>query len=340
MNEKHEVQTQLTREDEPRDAQAPTDGEAPSRDESLAPREGRTQRARARLALKLSTLAVSLVAVAVVTLGSLASSKRNELPPLRAKVPGADFNIPFEPESQAANDFSKFSHTNPMHARLPCLLCHRRETNSTTPVRSLGHTPCAGCHAQQFSDSHSPICTICHTNTDSAKPPLKPFPKLQTFGVAFDHASHTAGRANCATCHRPSGRGLAALSIPSGGAAHATCFKCHTPDAVARDGHDISSCGNCHRLGRTPLAPAWSSAYTTTPFSHASHTRKGLSCAECHTVRSGAPLARQVAAPFPAQHHAPAGTRSCASCHDGKRAFGGEDFNDCTRCHRGNAWHF
>jgi hypothetical protein len=28
------------------------------------------------------------------------------------------------------------------------------------------------------------------------------------------------------------------------------------------------------------------------------------------------------------------------TCHNDKRAFGGDDFNDCTRCHRGDAWHF
>ena len=209
-------------------------------------------------------------------------------------------------------------------------------------MRSLGHSPCTGCHAQQFNDPRSPICTICHTETDSANPPVKPFPKLQSFGFTFDHASHTAGaaRANCATCHRPSGRALVALSIPSGAGAHAACFRCHTPSGVGGDGRDISSCDTCHQLGRPSRVSAWSGAYTSTPFSHASHAREGLACADCHTVRAGAPLARQVSAPYPAQHHAPAGTKSCASCHDDKRAFGGEDFNDCTRCHRGNAWHF
>jgi hypothetical protein len=39
-------------------------------------------------------------------------------------------------------------------------------------------------------------------------------------------------------------------------------------------------------------------------------------------------------------HHASPGARSCMTCHDNKRAFGGEDFKDCTRCHRGDAWHF
>jgi hypothetical protein len=28
------------------------------------------------------------------------------------------------------------------------------------------------------------------------------------------------------------------------------------------------------------------------------------------------------------------------SCHNGKRAFGGDDFSVCNRCHKGSAWHF
>jgi hypothetical protein len=28
------------------------------------------------------------------------------------------------------------------------------------------------------------------------------------------------------------------------------------------------------------------------------------------------------------------------SCHDGKRAFGGDDFSACKRCHTGTRWRF
>jgi hypothetical protein len=28
------------------------------------------------------------------------------------------------------------------------------------------------------------------------------------------------------------------------------------------------------------------------------------------------------------------------TCHDGKRAFGGDDFTVCKRCHTGATWHF
>jgi c(7)-type cytochrome triheme protein len=331
--------------------------------------KAQTNARRTRLAVKLCVLAAALFVLACVSLGSRAASSdfrsdaatkaianasdtdaqanvygmsANDLGmSASADDSGARLAASLAPAQQATSDFSKFSHTN-MHARLPCLLCHRRETNSNVPVRSLGHSPCVGCHTQQFGDPRSPVCMICHASTDSAKPHVKPFPELQSFGFSFDHARHAAGaaRASCATCHRPSGRDRVVLSIPSGASAHATCFRCHTPNAVAPDGHDISSCNTCHQLGRPARVNAWSSAYTSTPFSHDAHTHARLACTDCHAVRAGAPLARQVSAPFPAQHHAPAGTRSCASCHDNKRAFGGEDFNDCTRCHRGNAWHF
>src|ERR1044072_4046387 len=98
-------------------------------------------------------------------------------------------------------DYSSFGHTNAAHSRLPCLLCHRREDNSPQPLRSTGHTPCAGCHAQEFANSGGPICTICHANVQSSKPQVKPFPSLKTFNMKFDHARHQS--VACATCHKP-----------------------------------------------------------------------------------------------------------------------------------------
>jgi c(7)-type cytochrome triheme protein len=241
----------------------------------------------------------------------------------------------FEPQG---TDFSRFTHTNPQHARLPCLLCHQRTDNSPRPRRP-GHTPCSGCHTQQFAEPASPICTVCHTQPPS--PALKGFPPLRSFNARFDHATHTrrgaAPRQSCAACHRPTRRGVA-LSIPAGTAAHATCFQCHTPRAQA-GGRDISSCNTCHRIGRYSRTPENAPAYAVN-FSHAAHTSKGLGCAECHTVRPGQPQRRQVTSPSPLMHHASPGARSCMTCHDDKRAFGGDDFDDCTRCHRGDAWRF
>jgi hypothetical protein len=52
------------------------------------------------------------------------------------------------------------------------------------------------------------------------------------------------------------------------------------------------------------------------------------------------PVTRQMSAPSPLNHHASMRSFSCASCHNGKRAFGGDDFSVCKRCHKGAAWHF
>ena len=240
---------------------------------------------------------------------------------------------------EPTGDFSKFTHTNPMHARMPCLLCHRRESNSPIPTRpgKAGHLPCAGCHAQQFANAGSPICTICHTDVQKAT--LKPFPPLKSFRVRFDHARHVGmTRVSCATCHRP-GRSGVAFSIPARSNAHVVCYQCHTPRAQS-NGRDISSCATCHQLGGYSRTPATAKAFQVS-FSHAKHgASQTLACRDCHNVRAGMPQRRQVSVPAPLNHHSPAGAESCMTCHNGKRAFGGDDFTSCKRCHEGPQWHF
>src|SRR5215218_2144310 len=77
------------------------------------------------------------------------------------------------PTGSEAQDFSRFEHSSAQHKRMPCLVCHVRSGNSTTP-KMPGHIPCASCHAQQFAEGNSsPICAICHTATD-----VKSFPPL------------------------------------------------------------------------------------------------------------------------------------------------------------------
>jgi c(7)-type cytochrome triheme protein len=288
--------------------------------------------ARARDWRRALSLAVLVAACLSLSLSFLLDARASAMPPeapeaLAALTPGAQ-----------GSEYSRFVHTQAEHARLPCLLCHRREDN----VRRLvypGHSPCAGCHSQQFANPASPICTICHTDPQSGA--MKAFPPLRTFNVRFDHARHARGAARprngCEACHRPERRGVS-LSIPAGLGAHATCFQCHSPRAQA-GGRDISSCGVCHRVGRYSRTPELTAAYRVN-FSHADHERAGLNCNDCHTVRAGMPQRRQVTSPSPMQHHAPPRARSCMTCHDDRRAFGGDDFSDCKRCHEGNTWHF
>ena len=233
-------------------------------------------------------------------------------------------------------DYGKFQHSSRNHSRLPCLLCHRRDSNSPVPKRpgGSGHLPCAGCHAQQFSNSDSPICTICHTDVKSGA--LKPFPRLKSFRMKFDHSLHVKmGSVSCATCHRPASGGVA-LSIPTGFNAHTTCYRCHTPRAQS-GGRDISSCGTCHQLGGYSRTPTSAPAFRV-GFNHSKHEK--VTCNECHQVRAGMPQRRQVTAPEPLNHHATGRAQSCMTCHEGKRAFGGDDFTVCKRCHTGATWHF
>jgi len=235
------------------------------------------------------------------------------------------------PQTAEGLDYSKFLHSNANHARLPCLLCHRREDNSPQP-RLPGqsqHAPCAGCHAQQFANSDGPICTICHTDVKSGA--LKPFPRLKSFNMKFDHARHVKMQGvGCATCHRPARRGVA-LSIPDGFDAHVTCYRCHSPRAQS-EGRDISSCSTCHQLGSYRRTPEFAQAFRV-GFNHSKHQK--VTCNQCHQVR-----ARDVTSPQPLNHHARPRSQSCMTCHDGKRAFGGDDFSACKRCHTGSTWRF
>lgn len=228
-------------------------------------------------------------------------------------------------------DFSRFQHQNPEHARFPCALCHERKDNSATP-KLTGHIPCASCHAEQFADNKNAICTICHTNAETGD--VKRFPGLKSFNVVFDHAKHLR-QTNCATCHKPARNGVA-FSIPASLNAHNTCFQCHTPEAQSGE-KDINSCNTCHQPGNFVRVSGGTKAYTKTPFSHASHR---LNCADCHTVKAGASRGNQVTATIPAMHFPPRRGQSCATCHNNKRTFGGDDVNDCKRCHKGNNYGF
>lgn len=232
-----------------------------------------------------------------------------------------------------AQDYSRFQHSNPMHARMPCLLCHKREDNSAAPKLS-GHVPCSGCHTEQFADSGSQICTVCHTNAQTGA--TKRFPGLRSFNVRFDHARHLR-QTNCATCHKPSRRGVA-LSVPTGVGAHNTCYQCHGPQTEI-GGRNIGSCGTCHQAGRPSKNSDWAPAFARN-FNHAEHRVQNLNCSSCHTVKAGMPRGRQVSAPAASMHFAGSRTQSCAACHNNKRAFGGNDFTDCKRCHQGATFKF
>ncbi len=228
-------------------------------------------------------------------------------------------------------DFTSFKHAEPQHERLPCAYCHVRQDNSPAP-KFAAHVQCAGCHVQQFEDKQNGICSICHTGPDSAE--MKPFPALRNFNAVFDHAKHLK-HSNCTTCHKPTQNGTA-FSIPNRSNSHATCYQCHTSEKKI-GGKDISSCKTCHQTGRPPNAVVETAVAYSRAFKHTNHTQN---CTACHSVKSGAGRGNQVTA-ITAAMHFPAGKgQTCASCHNNKTAFGGDDFSDCKRCHTGNGFRF
>ena len=238
-------------------------------------------------------------------------------------------------------DYSRFIHTSQRHASLACTACHQRSDNSATP-RFPGHKACTGCHLAQFVTPNVPMCVICHTDVNSSNPPLKAFPARfnESFNVKFDHAQHMSGSARpgsgCAACHTRVRNRPAALSIPTSLSAHNQCYSCHTPESKSNSGREIASCGVCHDQRAYSRTTANARAFRYS-FSHAKHgAPQRLGCSDCHTLTAGAPQSRQVSSPATAEHFPTSRGRSCRTCHDGRRSFGGDlAFKDCRRCHSG-----
>jgi c(7)-type cytochrome triheme protein len=292
-------------------------------------REGRTGARGARRVASLALVCASLALFALASLpGLIATASPSTVVP----------NVgPLAQEGGA----QVFSHSTPRHASMACDSCHHRPDNSPRP-KWPDHKDCMDCHAPEFFTSGSPLCLNCHNDVSSQHPPAKDFPSIKSFNARFDHAAHSQGAARpeqgCASCHQPARRGVA-LSILAGAAAHENCYRCHTQGAQA-SGRDISSCATCHAPGRLARTPTNSRAYAVS-FSHATHgPRQNLRCDSCHTVRAGAGQGRQVASPQPTQHFGSGRAQSCMTCHDNRRAFGGDDFADCKRCHKGQTFRF
>lgn len=295
-----------------------------------------SSRVKRRLCLLAAPLLVLLCLPAAILLGQRTSAG------MRASntFPAA--------ASAAAQDYSKFSHSSPReHAELTgrsnCASCHRRSDGSPEP-RFPVHKDCIRCHLSEFTDAGgsstaNPICTICHggAGPGSPNPQTKKFIGLLSFTAEFDHAQHLRGGESawptegCAACHTPAPDG-GAESIPARLEAHQTCYQCHSP---GRPAGNFSTCGSCHGLGAYSPTPTGARAYRM-GFSHADHgPGRRLSCVSCHVVKGrGLPQSRQVSSILPAQHFPNPRVQSCKTCHNGRRAFGDEDFNDCNRCHR------
>lgn len=234
------------------------------------------------------------------------------------------------PVKASTKDFEAFSHKIPEHKQFECSSCHRREGKSLD-MDFAGHDSCVGCHLNQFTDIEvvdkaKSMCSICHT---SVPPAMLEFPKKfkESFNVKFDHGDHDSGAGRppegCASCHRPAGPGR---SIPISFQAHANCYTCHTAESK------IGSCNTCHAVGPYSRTPQSRYVFNAV-FSHGDHS--GVGCADCHSVRAGAPQGRQVSNIEPNQHGC-GSVNNCATCHNGSRAFSGDDplnMASCVRCH-------
>lgn len=308
----------------------------------------------------------------------MSRSKRNHLMPQRPTVPGPDLwtavralafcgfvafvvhafsvwtlsalsaAVPTITKGDAAQgpelDYSTFRHTSPRHAAQACTACHQRSGDNSIMPRFPGHSACQSCHMGQFVTAMVPMCSICHSDVYSGKPPLKSFPTTfkESFNVKFDHAQHMTGAARppngCVACHRSLNRGVA-LTIPVGLNAHSQCYSCHTPSSKAASGREIASCGVCHDQKAFARTATNARAFRV-GFAHSKHgPRQRLECASCHTLSAGLPQGRQASSPRVAEHFVSGGGQSCLACHNGKRSFGGDlAFKDCRRCHTGSTF--
>jgi c(7)-type cytochrome triheme protein len=290
------------------------------------------RRSRARIKRRVLALALLLASLAGVSAFSV----------FNGRAAGAATPAPAaaQPQQQQMGDidFSKFLHNSPRHASLGCADCHRRESNNSTRPTLPGHKSCTNCHLPQFVTNNIPMCAICHTDLNSQNPPVKGFPSIRSFNAKFDHAQHNTGAARpasgCAACHTPAARRAAAMTIPAGFNAHGQCYTCHTPGSQS-NGRDIASCGVCHSLSGGFFRTSTNARAFRASFSHATHgARQRLGCNDCHNLRAGLAQSRQVTVPAVAQHFNATRAQSCMTCHNGRRAFGDSDFNDCRRCHK------
>lgn len=218
-----------------------------------------------------------------------------------------------------------FSFNHSSHSKLDCQSCHNSTGNNkmsaiTVAMHGGQTNSCASCHnekrafgANDFSD-----CRQCHQEVGGAK----------SFGVSFDHSDHN--KTNCATCHKSGGKGVN-FTVPNGEAAHTTCFQCHSPMKDSKS-FTSSKCFQCHQIGgKNDITP--SSAVIDGNFSHTKH--KAMDCSSCHTNKGG-----EMNAPTVAMHKASKSGVNCATCHNNQKAFGGEDFTNCKRCHTGGNFKF
>ncbi len=228
-----------------------------------------------------------------------------------------------------------FDHT--VHARdvevsgatpIACAKCHEQKAGRL--VGKPGHAACFGaCHGpapraakQPLDADRLKLCTNCHAEAALVPPfagtlaaPYPPYKIDRDFSLVLGHKQHRD--IACTQCHDPLGK-----KAP---APHARCAACHDGARTFA----MTACESCHpaAVGR-PQPPELATVQNsvTAIFSHATHAARGgagKDCATCHAKIRDASEA-QIELPRPT-------VTECATCHDGKRAFGVTV--ECTRCH-------
>ena len=280
----------------------------------------------------MSVRALKQAVVVLAALGmGLSASSVNRNSEAANLLPKFDFSVEAASFS-ATQSKTKFDHAK--HNQLKCDQCHVRKMDAVTPVVP-GHSACISCHIKEFTSPQFAICANCHQGITAVRPPVLPFPERQTFGVEFSHKTHATyvsgeKRTDCSSCHAVTG---ARTTFP----AHRECYVCHkAPDQVKpNERAGGASCGICHTTTGDKKPPSAMSKAYNFRFTHQVHSqREGIACTECHKVLGE--TAVQVSIPQLKEHRG-AAFGSCGGCHNGRRAFGGELFNNaCARCHGRN----
>jgi len=230
-----------------------------------------------------------------------------------------------------------FDHT--LHARdvevsgatpIACARCHDEKAGRL--VGRPGHAACFGaCHGPAPKGTKQPLdadrlklCTNCHAEAVLVPPfigkPSVTYPPYRIdrdFSLVLGHQEHR--EIACSQCHDP--------IAPRAPAPHARCAGCH--DGTTPQRFAMATCESCHppAVGK-PQPPELATVQNTVTaiFSHRTHAARGgagKDCTTCHAkIRDASAV--QIELPRPT-------VTECASCHDGKQAFGVT--TACTKCH-------
>ncbi|HNB69600.1 MAG TPA: cytochrome c3 family protein [Acidobacteriota bacterium] len=249
-----------------------------------------------------------------------------------------------------------------------CLTCHLKEFNSVD-ASSIGM--CTICH-QNLDTIDAPLVSFParksyntffdvqqHQNHVNYSFPDKPNEKV---ACAFCHPSQDKGVKVGFPGYPERKFDGALVTLVKNGVgvafpAHPECYACHTEQGgkVTPGAHTVQpgalgpgNCAACHPTlidpkanppqplppGAQLLLTKISSPAYRYKFSHRDHEVKGMKCIECHNINSSYNTS-EVPQPKAKAHLAKKSVagQGCFSCHNGKRAFGDEDFNSCERCH-------